>query len=41
LDKNNKPWATVRCMHSFHATCIAEWMKQKPSCPICRSSLVV
>jgi hypothetical protein len=41
LDKNEEPWTTARCMHSFHAKCMSEWMKQNPSCPICRSSLVV
>ena len=41
LDKNEEPWATAQCAHSFHVPCISEWMKQNPSCPICRSSLVV
>jgi len=41
LDKNDKLWATARCSHSFHATCIAEWMKQNPSCPVCRSRFIL
>jgi hypothetical protein len=41
LDKNEKPWATAQCAHSFHVPCISEWIKHNPSCPICRSSLVV
>jgi len=41
LDKNEKPWATAQCAHSFHATCISEWMKQNPSCPVCRSRFIL
>lgn len=41
LDKNDKLWATARCAHSFHATCISEWMKQNPSCPVCRSRFIL
>jgi len=41
LEKNEAPWTTAQCAHSFHATCMSEWRKHNPSCPICRSSLVV
>jgi hypothetical protein len=41
LDKTNQPWITMRCAHSFHATCITEWLQQNPSCPICRSQIDV
>lgn len=25
------------CAHLFHKACIEEWIKQKPSCPLCRA----
>jgi len=37
LDKNESPWMTARCAHSFHAECLTEWMKRNPSCPVCRT----
>jgi len=40
LDKNDSPWTTAHCMHSFHAACMIKWMQQNPSCPVCRSSLI-
>ena len=40
LDKNDSPWITARCTHTFHAKCVAEWMKRNPSCPVCRTTLV-
>ena len=23
------------CAHTFHAACVARWLKDKPSCPVC------
>jgi len=40
LDKNDSPWITARCAHSFHAKCITVWMKYNPSCPVCRTVLI-
>lgn len=40
LEKNDKMWITTRCTHSFHATCVAEWMKRNPSCPVCRTNII-
>jgi hypothetical protein len=40
LDKNDSPWTTAPCMHSFHAACVIKWMQHNPSCPVCRSSLI-
>ncbi|EFJ50253.1 hypothetical protein VOLCADRAFT_58539, partial [Volvox carteri f. nagariensis] len=27
------------CKHSYHATCLAPWLEQNNSCPICRQEL--
>lgn len=40
LDKNDSPWITARCTHSFHTKCVTEWMKRNPSCPVCRTPLI-
>lgn len=40
LEKNDNPWATSHCAHSFHARCISDWVKRNPSCPICRTTLI-
>ena len=40
LDKNESPWITARCTHSFHAKCVTEWVKHNPSCPVCRSVII-
>jgi hypothetical protein len=26
----------TECGHLFHKTCIKEWIKEKPNCPVCR-----
>lgn len=26
---------TLPCLHQYHATCIAGWMRQRTTCPIC------
>jgi len=31
---------TLNCMHSFCASCIAQWMKIKKVCPACRAPIV-
>lgn len=28
-----------RCGHSFHATCIRQWLGKNATCPVCRTSL--
>lgn len=40
LDKNESPWITARCTHSFHAKCVSEWVKHNPSCPVCRTVII-
>lgn len=27
------------CMHKFHATCIDNWLRQNPTCPLCRQDV--
>ncbi|CAH9097739.1 unnamed protein product [Cuscuta epithymum] len=29
------------CSHRFHNKCIVKWLKRKPTCPVCRSTIVV
>ena len=31
--------ALLECQHSFHFGCLETWIKQVPSCPICRSAI--
>jgi len=41
LDKTYQPWITMPCAHSFHYTCISEWVARNPSCPVCRMPIPV
>ncbi|CAM0948727.1 unnamed protein product [Alopecurus aequalis] len=27
------------CLHAFHRRCVDDWLRRRPSCPLCRSSL--
>ncbi|KAH0451170.1 hypothetical protein IEQ34_018469 [Dendrobium chrysotoxum] len=29
------------CGHVFHAICVGEWLRNNPTCPICRSSVML
>lgn len=31
--------ALLECQHCFHYGCLETWIKQVPSCPICRSAI--
>ena len=31
--------AMLKCLHSFHQTCISQWLTHKKECPVCRTDL--
>lgn len=33
--------STLQCDHTFHHSCIEEWGKYKPECPLCRGQILV
>eukprot|EP00931_Biecheleriopsis_adriatica_P049651 TRINITY_DN28723_c1_g1_i1.p1 TRINITY_DN28723_c1_g1~~TRINITY_DN28723_c1_g1_i1.p1 ORF type:complete len:2542 (+),score=518.11 TRINITY_DN28723_c1_g1_i1:69-7694(+) len=40
LDPRSKPlWKCDKCHNAMHEACIAEWCKNKDSCPICRQGV--
>lgn len=32
----NEPVTTLPCNHDFHTLCLIPWLRQKPTCPLCR-----
>jgi hypothetical protein len=30
---------TLECNHSFHSDCIKEWLRIRPTCPLCRKNV--
>lgn len=34
------PIATLGCGHTFHKTCISQWLHVKKNCPLCRTKVV-
>ena len=39
LDDISEPECMLNCSHKFHTTCIFNWFKKEPNCPICRSEV--
>ncbi|CAD8133965.1 unnamed protein product [Paramecium octaurelia] len=39
LEKITGKCIVLQCDHSYHKECIDNWVKQKPICPMCRSSI--
>uniref|UniRef100_A0A0R3TPT9 RING-type E3 ubiquitin transferase n=1 Tax=Rodentolepis nana TaxID=102285 RepID=A0A0R3TPT9_RODNA len=37
--KVNDETMSLPCLHHFHQTCLATWLSQKGSCPICRKDI--
>lgn len=29
------------CLHAFHGSCLREWLRQSPTCPVCKLSLTL
>ena len=29
--------STLPCTHLFHGSCVQQWLRQNPSCPVCRT----
>ena len=38
---NGDVLATIPCFHRFHRKCIKEWFKNKNTCPICKTKIIV
>jgi hypothetical protein len=32
---------TLLCTHHFHESCIAEWLTEQDTCPICRANAII
>jgi len=35
----NKPVAECPCRHLYHIECIQRWLKEEPTCPVCKASV--
>jgi hypothetical protein len=41
LKEGERVRTVAACQHLFHATCLDEWLRRKPECPMCRKSIPV
>lgn len=41
MTSDEQQWVKTICSHEFHDSCIKEWIKQNPTCPLCRQSLAL
>ena len=39
-DELTKEFVVTRCGHAFHRSCLAMWVRTKPTCPDCRARIV-
>lgn len=39
LNKTKRRHLRLPCGHEFHLCCMRRWIKENPSCPVCRASL--
>jgi hypothetical protein len=39
IERSTKVSVTEECKHMFHSKCLMEWLKNRRSCPLCRSEL--
>lgn len=39
--KKGEMLRTLPCMHRYHAACIDEWLKSSPTCPVCKTSILM
>lgn len=39
LCKTNKPKCKTSCGHTFHISCLKEWLKSNVTCPLCRTTI--
>ncbi|KQK10417.1 RING-H2 finger protein ATL66 [Brachypodium distachyon] len=39
-EQGEKVKALPRCGHCFHPECVDAWLRSRPSCPLCRASLL-
>jgi len=37
--KKLKRVTVLNCNHDFHERCISKWIKNKPTCPLCRKNI--
>lgn len=37
----DKQWTKLKCNHSFHRLCVAEWCKYSLECPHCRTTITI
>jgi len=39
LTKTNKPKCKTSCQHTFHISCLKNWLERNTTCPLCRYTI--